>query len=98
MTPANIMRGPAIAVNPPNTFNNVLTGSGSFWKNFMIASTTFNTFVLILKNCSPAPARSACTEAQALLNCPEADSVIIFNSRSEIAARSVTLAFIRSIT
>ena len=92
------MSGPAIAVIPPNALRNVLTGPGSALKKLIIPSTTFKTFVLIFKNCSPTVARSACTAAQALLNCPEADSVIIFNSRSEILARSTALAFIKSIT
>ena len=54
-----MMSGPAIAVNPPKAFKNVFTGSGNFWKNLIIESTTFRTDVLILKNCSPADARSA---------------------------------------
>ena len=59
MTPVNIISGPANAVNPPSAFRNVLTGPGSPWKNLIIPLTTSKTFVLIFKNCSPTPARSA---------------------------------------
>ena len=97
-TPVSMISGPATAVSPPTNVNIDLIGPGSFPTNLTIPSITFNIKVFIFKKDSPITARSAFTDSRALRYLPDADSVIIFNSRSEIAANSCVLAFIKSKT
>ena len=92
------MIGPAIAVSDPINPRTALIGPGKFPINLTMPSIAFNTNVPTFKNCSPITAKSALTASNARLYLPEADSVIAFNSRSDMLAKSCVLAFIKSRT
>ena len=97
-TPVNMIRGPTIAVNPAKYVTAFLIGPGKLLKNSNIFDAAFKSFVATGRKSSPISASEAFRVSIALLYFPDADSVIIPNSRSAIPARSEVLAFINSIT
>ena len=97
-TPVNMIRGPTNAVNPAKNVRAFLIGLGRLVKKSNIFEAAFIILVATPRNSSPTSAKVAFRVSIAFLYLPDADSVIIPNSRSAIPAKSEVLAFIRSIT